>query len=87
MERVKKLDDPAAQVRLLRGSEICKLLGINAWTLREWLRRNRFPQPVYVTPGSPMRFRASEIDRWIENCGRKRRRVIRRGRLRRGAER
>jgi predicted DNA-binding transcriptional regulator AlpA len=85
MERVRE-EDPAARVRLLRAAEVCKLLGIGTWTLRQWSRSAKFPQPIYISDGAPARWRLDQVERWLDSRARKRRRPIRRGRLRRGAE-
>jgi len=85
MERT-RIKDPRDRLRLLRASEVCGLLGISSWTLRAWIRRGKFPRPVFTADGAPARFRAVEIERWLDSRAGKRRKPIRRGKLRRGAD-
>lgn len=86
MERVRPQQDPIAEARLLRKREVSELLGVSDWTLGQWVRRNKFPKPIFISQGSPARWRLTEIQRWIDARARKRRRPIRRGRLKRGAK-
>src|SRR5680860_967326 len=54
------------EVALVRKSEMLELLGIGDWTLRQWLERQGFPAPVYVTDGAPARWRLAQVRRWID---------------------
>lgn len=86
MERVKlKLEEPTAAVKLVRKRQVAELLGCSTWTIDQWTRRGKFPAPIFISDGAPARWRLGEIKRWLEGRERRRRRVIPRGRLRRGA--
>ena len=60
-------------ITLLSRGEICKRLGISVWTLNRWIARRAFPQPVYLQPGSPARWRVRDIEAYIDRRQRARR--------------
>ena len=85
MKRKRIIEDPVAGVRLLRKAQVCDLLGVSSWTIDHWIQQGRFPKPIFITPGSPARFRLIEVQRFIDASARKRRKPIRRGKLRQGS--
>lgn len=86
MKKSRSIDDPEAGLKLLRKAELCQLLGISTWTIDDWIKSGQFPKPIYITPGSPARFRLVEVQRFIDSRANKRRKPILRGRLKRGTE-
>jgi predicted DNA-binding transcriptional regulator AlpA len=66
---------PDDSITLLRKGDIARRLGVTIWTLDRWVRANQFPKPIYLQPGSPARWRARDIEAFIEK-----RRVTRRPR-------
>jgi excisionase family DNA binding protein len=49
--------------RLLSIDEAAKLLGVKRSTLYAWVSQRRIP---YLKVGRLVRFRAEEIDKWLE---------------------
>ncbi len=84
MEREETMQD-RVEVTLMRKAELLALLGVGEWTLRNWIEQQGFPQPVYIKNGSPARWRASQVRRWLDARERRRRRPIKRGKLMRGS--
>jgi len=51
--------------RLLTAKEVAPLLGVGVSTVYEWQRKGRIP---YIRlPGNGVRFRASDLQAWIES--------------------
>ena len=51
--------------RLLTAREVADTFGMSAETLLRWVRRGDLP--AIRLPGGAIRFRADELDRWIED--------------------
>mgnify|MGYP006310667409 CR=1 FL=1 len=49
--------------KLLNSSEAAKYLNIKEWTLRHWVSEKRIP---YVKLGRCVRFKQSDLDKYIE---------------------
>ena len=50
--------------RLLSISELCDLIGARRQTIYKWVHEKRIP---FLKPGGKLvRFRASDIERWLE---------------------
>ncbi len=55
---------PSSLERLLTAKEVAPLLGVGVSTVYEWQRKGLIP---YVRlPGHGIRFRASDLEAWIE---------------------
>jgi predicted DNA-binding transcriptional regulator AlpA len=77
--------DPIATIRLLSLREVCHAVGFSSWTVNDWTRAGKFPRPLVAAPGSPRRWRLSDIESWIEARRRARNtKPAARGRLNRG---
>jgi len=60
-------------VTLLSRTEVCKRLGISVWTLNRWLARRTFPQPIFLQPGSPAKWRTRDLEAFLDKRQRARR--------------
>jgi len=65
---------PTRQPLLVRKTEGAALVGVSPWTLDKWVRDRLFPQPIYATDHSPAMWRVRDIEAWIEQRRRARRR-------------
>lgn len=54
------------EITLLRKAQVARQLGVSICTINRWLKANQFVKPVYLQPGSPARWRASDIAAFIE---------------------
>jgi excisionase family DNA binding protein len=56
---------------LLNARELGELLGLSTATILDWHEANRIPS-LKLGPGvgGPVRFRASEVEAWLEECRR-----------------
>ena len=79
MKKKSKVSDIREDLELAREAEVCKLCDIHPCTLQVWIDHHGFPKPIYVTPGSPKRFRLAEIRRWLDKRAAKRHKKIHRG--------
>ena len=55
--------------RLLTRRDVQALVGVTTSTFYRWLRSGRLPAPLMIGPTSP-RWRASEIDQWLDSLPR-----------------
>lgn len=55
--------------RLLTRASVEELTGLGRSTLYRAMREGRFPEPLRVGPKS-VRWRASEVERWIDSLDR-----------------
>jgi excisionase family DNA binding protein len=51
---------------LLTARQVADLLGMSPATILDWHEAGRIPS--FKLPTGPVRFRASELERWIEGC-------------------
>ena len=51
--------------RFLRTKEVARLLGVAEWTVSRWVKRGKFPRPVYLTEHSPATWRTSTIEAFL----------------------
>jgi excisionase family DNA binding protein len=57
--------------RLLTAREAASILGVATGTLLDWFEVGRVPGfKLGDGKAAPVRFRASELERWIEECRR-----------------
>jgi predicted DNA-binding transcriptional regulator AlpA len=76
---------PTPTVRLLRKRDVAEALGVSVWTLDRWCRARTFPQPIFATDASPAMWRLRDVEGWIDQRRRSRRRKPQRGgQLKRG---
>jgi predicted DNA-binding transcriptional regulator AlpA len=54
-------------LQLIRKRDLAKLLGINTWTVDEWRRRGRLPEPLVLSP-QVVAWRRTDIDGWLRKC-------------------
>lgn len=54
--------------RLLTARELAGLLGLSPATVLDWHEAGRIPS--FKLPTGPVRFRASEVETWLEGCRR-----------------
>lgn len=50
--------------RFLRLKDVCELFGVSRYTIRNWVQRGEFPQPI--RKGGFLRWPEDEINRLIE---------------------
>ena len=78
-----KIEDLA----LARKAQVARVLKVGTWTIDRWIKNGQFPRPLYLTPGSPARWRLTDIDAWLETRKRARgRKPILRGIIRQQME-
>jgi excisionase family DNA binding protein len=54
---------------LLTARQVAEMLGISPDTALDWFEQGRIPGfRLTRRIGSPVRFRGSEIDAWVEHC-------------------
>jgi predicted DNA-binding transcriptional regulator AlpA len=53
--------DPLA---LIRKKDLAKLLGVNVWTIDNWRRAGKFPEPITLSH-QIVAWRRADIDRWL----------------------
>lgn len=70
----KQLDELARPPALMRKAEVAQALGISIWTVERWLKAGQFPKPIFVSDGAPARWRTRDVELWIEQKRRTRRR-------------
>lgn len=58
------MTDTQVTGRLLTARQVADLLGVSTETVLRWTRRGDLP--AIKLPGGAVRFRASELDEWIE---------------------
>jgi excisionase family DNA binding protein len=58
----------ATNERLLTARELADMLGVSTETVLRWWRRGELPG--IKLPGGAVRFRQSDIDRWLEQRAR-----------------
>lgn len=52
--------------QLISKAELALLLSVNVWTIDRWRATRRdFPKPLEITPGATLRWRAREIEDWL----------------------
>jgi len=61
--------------RLLRLSEVAKLLGVSTSTLYKWVKLGQFPRPIMLGPMNPKqrqtkRWVLSEVEQWVNERAR-----------------
>ena len=54
--------------RLLTARELADMLGMSPATVLDWHEAGRIPS--FKLPTGPVRFRASEVEAWLEECRR-----------------
>ena len=54
--------------RLLSARELADVLGMSPATVLDWFEADRLPG--FKLPTGPVRFRASEVEAWLEECRR-----------------
>ena len=62
----RRVVDLKGATTLLRKAEVAARLGVSVDTINRWMRADLFVRPIYLTPESPARWRASDIANWIE---------------------
>ena len=60
---------PATEDRLLTRKEVAEVLGFQPQTLARWKWEGREDRPPEVLVGRAVRYRASELSRWIAERG------------------
>ena len=78
--------DLREELTLASDAELCEMIGCSQWSLNQWRKNLGFPKPVFIVDGSPRRTPLGRVKRWLDSRERRRRRVVPRGKLRRGAE-
>jgi predicted DNA-binding transcriptional regulator AlpA len=53
--------------RLLSLEDLSELVHVNQATVREWVRRGRFPSPIRC--GSLLRWEPTVVDQWLSSRG------------------
>lgn len=55
--------------RLLKASDVAELLGVSMGTVLDWWQEGKLPGfRLGGSVGSPVRFRMSEIEAWLDSC-------------------
>lgn len=60
------LSPPNPVVRLLSAPEVMDTIGCSRMTLHRWVAAGDFPGPIRTGPNS-VRWRADEVQRWIDS--------------------
>lgn len=69
-----------SRIALIWQPDLCKLLGRSSFTIARWVRECNFPKPVRITEQS-YAWRVADVERWIDQRARSRRKVKKRGSL------
>ena len=64
------------QIGLVSAADLIKQLGVSRQTLCKWVRKRQFPAPIFVSIGSPARWRVTDVADWL--AGKQAQRRIRR---------
>jgi len=56
------LRDP---LRMLRAKQVAELLGVHIITIYKWVKKERFPPAVQISP-TVKAWRATDVARWLE---------------------
>lgn len=51
-------------IKVYRIKELIKLLGVSKETIYFWIRKNRFPKPVKLSPRVSVWFK-NDIEKWL----------------------
>jgi excisionase family DNA binding protein len=51
---------------LLRKAEVAMRLGVHTSTIDRWIAKGKFPAPIFLQPGSPAKWRESDVSAFIE---------------------
>jgi excisionase family DNA binding protein len=62
-----------ASITLLSKGQVAARLGIAKYTVDRWVRAGQFPKPVFLQVGSHAKWRARDIDAFVEKRSRSRR--------------
>lgn len=64
----------AIEPAVLRLSDVASYLRVSPWTIQRWQKRGLFPRPLHLgAPGSPLLWRRTVIDDFVEKAARSRR--------------
>lgn len=61
-KRFQFIDD---ELQLIRKSELAKLLRVNPWTIDQWRKLAKIPEPLILSP-QIVAWRRSEILQWLD---------------------
>ena len=70
------------EIDLIKKRDLAKRLAVSPWTIDEWVRKGKFPPPIYVMPGAPARWRVKDVEAWLAKCRRSRAKQTPRGMFR-----
>ena len=63
---VRKLKQDSSKNKLLNITEAAKLCGVSPTTFYRWRKRNKNLQDIELTAGGVVRFRAEDLDKFLE---------------------
>jgi len=72
-------------IKLISQPELCDALGVSRYTLERWTRQGRFPKPIKLTEKT-VTWKVSDIEAWLAQRSRSRKRAKKRGALMEGNE-
>jgi prophage regulatory protein len=58
-------NSPTDSLALVRKRDLARLLGVDRWTLDNWRRTGRFPQPLKLSEHI-VAWRRSDVEAWLE---------------------
>jgi excisionase family DNA binding protein len=59
------------RITLLTKEELAALLKVSPWTIHSYLRKGQMPKPFPLVAGGELRWRASDIEAWLDDLQRK----------------
>lgn len=77
---------PTSRIRMLTRKQVADELGISEWTLWDWVRKSKFPKPVALSPGHPMKWRLVDVEIWLQRRMKKHEKAPLRGAVRKRME-
>jgi predicted DNA-binding transcriptional regulator AlpA len=53
------------RIGLVSAADLIKQLGVSRQTLCKWVRSRQFPEAIFVSIGSPARWRVADVEDWL----------------------
>ena len=64
--RMSNASTSTSRIKLLNKKQVADLLGVSVWTISDWIRKSKFPRPIYLSPGHPQKWREVDIEIWLQ---------------------
>lgn len=59
------------RITLLGKDDLAGLLKVSVWTLKSYLRKGQLPRPFTLVPGGEWKWRAADIEAWLDGLQRR----------------